>query len=148
MTEDTSERTQTEQGGARTMNIIGAIGWGLLILIYGVALLVKKGGVTGGTALVPLAVLYSVIIGIPAFTALALSATSSTGLRRGMVWANYSLITVVVLGMVGMLFSATQSALEMRSAISLVLGIPLFVVPASINIRALRTLMKKQAQNA
>ncbi|MGB5157592.1 hypothetical protein [Desulfobacterium sp. N47] len=84
--------------------------------------------------------LYALIVGLPAFTARALSINASRRLRKIMILANWSLIGIDTFAIVGSIFLHSLSGLGL-------LGILFFIVPAGINIYALRALNKAEKLN-
>ena len=114
------------------MNLVAAIGWALV----GLALFIQKFGEVSAGTLVSIALLYAVIIGVPALTARALKATAGQTLRKSMIFANGMLIVLWVL--------STTAAVYLGVGVpAALLGVLAFVVPEAINIRALRMLRAK-----
>ncbi|MDX9821687.1 MAG: hypothetical protein RBT20_07120 [Syntrophales bacterium] len=120
----------------RVLNIIAAIGWALV----GVALFFNKLGEQSAGILTLIVLLYALIVGLPAFTARALSINASRRLRKIMILANWSLIGLDTFAIVGSIFLHSLSGLGL-------LGILFFIVPAGINIYALRALNKAEKLN-
>ena len=121
----------------RVMNIIAAIGWALI----GIALFFNKLGEQSASILTLIILLYALIVALPAFTARALSINASRRLRKIMILANWSLIGLDIFAIVGSIFLHSLSLLGL-------LGILFFIVPAGINILALRALNKAEKLNA
>jgi len=119
----------------RGMNIAAAIGWALI----GVFLFVNKLGQVPVRFLVLIVLLYAYIVSLPAFTARALSFSSSRLLRKIMILANWSLIGLDAFAIVASIFLHSLSPLGL-------LGILFFILPAAINIRALRALNRADKQ--
>lgn len=117
----------------RVLNIIAAIGWALI----GIALFFNKLGEQSAGILALIVLLYALIVGLPAFTARALSINASRRLRKIMIMANWSLIGLDTFAIVGSIFLRSLSGLGL-------LGILFFIVPAGINIYALRSLNKAE----
>jgi len=121
----------------RVMNIIAAIGWALV----GIALFFNKLGEQSASILTLIILLYVLIVALPAFTAKALSINASRLLRKIMILANWSLIGLDTFAIVGSIFLHSLSPLGL-------LGILFFIVPAAINIHALRALNRSVNQDA
>ena len=114
------------------MNLVAAIGWALV----GLALFIQKFGEVSAGTLISIALLYAVLIGVPALTARALKATAGQTLRKSMIFANGMLIVLWVL-------STTVAVYLGVGVPAALLGVLAFVVPEAINIRALRMLRAK-----
>ena len=112
------------------MNIIAAIGWALT----GIALFFNKLGELSASFLTLIVLFYALIAALPAFTARALSINASRRLRKIMILANWSLIGLDTFAVVG--------SILLGHSIPLMgfLSILFFIVPAAINIYALRAL--------
>jgi hypothetical protein len=121
----------------RVMNIIAAIGWALV----GIALFFNKLGEQSASILTLIILLYALIVALPAFTARALSINASRLLRKIMILANWSLIGIDTIAIVGSIFLHSLSLLGL-------LGILFFIAPAAINIHALRVLNRSVNQDA
>lgn len=117
------------------MNIIAAIGWALI----GIALFFNKLGEQSASILTLIILLYALIVALPAFTARALSINASQLLRKIMILANWSLIGLDTFAIVISIFLHSLSLLGL-------LGILFFILPAAINIRALRALNRAGKQ--
>jgi hypothetical protein len=120
----------------RVMNIIAAIGWALV----GIALFFNKLGEQSASILTLIILLYVLIVALPAFTARALSINAPRLLRKIMILANWSLIGLDTFAIVGSIFLHSLSPLGL-------LGILFFIVPAAINIHALRALNRSVNQD-
>jgi len=114
----------------RMMNIIGAIGWG----VVGVALFLNKMGPrTPDVVFLGIIIMYAILIIFPAFTAKALSPTGGYALKRGMLWANGGFIALWCVCIIAeILWGGRQLGMGILAALA-------FVIPQAINIRALRT---------
>lgn len=121
----------------RVMNIIAAIGWALV----GIALFFNKLGEQSASILTFIILLYAFIVALPALTARALSINASRLLRKIMILANWSLIGIDTIAIVGSIFLHSLSPLGL-------LGIFFFIAPAAINIHALRVLNRSVNQDA
>ena len=121
----------------RVMNIIAAIGWALI----GIALFFNKLGEQSAYFLTIIILIYALIVALPAFTARALSINASQRLRKIMITANWSLICLNTFSIIFSIFLHSLSLLG-------VLSILVFIVPAGINILALRALNKAEKLNA
>lgn len=131
-----AKSTKTKFTTIRVINIIAAIGWALI----GIALFFNKLGEQSAGILTLIVLLYALIVGLPAFTARALSINASRRLRKIMILANWSLIGIDTFAIVGSIFLHSLSGLGL-------LGILFFIVPAGINIYALRALNKAEKLN-
>lgn len=129
----TEQRNMTEFPKTRWMNVFGAVGWG----ITGVMLFFNKVGEQPASVLVGITLMYLVLVSIPVGTAFALSTSASARLRTSMLWSNWALIAFCCLGTVSALFlSTSKGASQFWSVVGAAL---FFVVPAWININALRS---------
>jgi cation transport ATPase len=120
----------------RVINIIAAVGWALM----GIALFFNKLGQQSASMLALIILLYALIVALPAFTARALSINASQRLRKIMILANWSIIGLDTFAIVGSIFLHSLSILGL-------LGILFFILPAGINIYALRALNKTEKLN-
>jgi hypothetical protein len=121
----------------RTMNMVGAIGWALV----GVGLLVNKFDDQSAGVLAAIGLMYAILVGVPAGTASALSQGGSRALRRGMLWANWSLIGVWCVGFAAGIYLGRPLGMVL-------LGALFFILPEAINIRALRFLITTKGSQA
>jgi len=124
-----AKSTSTKITMIRVINIIAAIGWALV----GIALFFNKLGQQSAGTMALIIILYTLIVALPAFTARAFSINASLRLRKIMILANWSLIGIDTIAIVGSIFLHSLSPLGL-------LGILFFITPAAINIYALRLL--------
>jgi len=129
--------SSTKYTTIRTMNIIASIGWALV----GIALFLNKLGKVSMLALALIILLYVLIVALPTFTARALSINVSRKLRKIMILANWCLIGIDTIAIIGSAFLHSLSLLGL-------LGILFFIAPAAINIYALRVLNRTLNQDA
>ena len=82
--------------------------------------------------------IYLYLIFIPAGTARSLAHESKRGLRRLMIWANWSLIALWAISFIGILYSPAPATSGVLTAL-------VFAVPAWMNICALGAVEKEVA---
>jgi hypothetical protein len=124
------------------MNLIG--GWSLALL--GIALFFNKVGSQSIGVLTTILLMYGIMVGTALGTARALTEGSPAKLRRTMMWLNWILVGVYVLGVVAAVLGtfAVPDVMK-RMLVALVPGALAFVVPELINIRALSSIQSVAA---
>jgi hypothetical protein len=113
----------------RIMNMVGTVGFSLL----GVALFFNKLYDQPPGALATIVLMYVFLVFVPAGTSRALSQAGSQKLQRTMLFANWSLIALGCIAAVGPILIHQPLSIAMAMGCAL-----FFVLPGTINIRALR----------
>ena len=103
--------------------------------LVGMALFFNKIGELSAGMLAVIIGIYLYLVFIPAGTARSLAHESKRGLRRLMIWANWSLIALWALSFIGILFSRAPATSGILSAL-------VFAAPAWMNICALDSIEK------
>lgn len=110
------------------MNLVAAIGWG----VVGIALFLNKFESVSAGVLVSIIALYAVMVGVPALSAKALSASAGPKLKKTMIFANGALIALWAVSII----TSIYLGVGVSSALA---GVVAFVIPEVINIQALRS---------
>ena len=127
------------------MNLIGGVG----LIVLGFALLANKEGEHPLGMIVAIVGIYGFMIAIAFGTAYALSGNSTEKVSTLMLWLNWSLIGVYVLGVAAIVLGTFAAPEVLKRMLTAFLpGALIFVAPELINIRALTSMQSVRVKKS